>query len=58
MKQNLLLGAILAIIVLFLFLRTFGASAVVSIAIPESISEEEAAAWRDLAKKSSFDPRS
>ena len=33
-KQNLLLGAILAIIVLFLFLRTFGASAVVSIAIP------------------------
>jgi len=33
-KQNLLLGAVLAIIVLFLFLRTFGASAVVSIAIP------------------------
>ncbi|MDH3484912.1 MAG: efflux RND transporter permease subunit, partial [Myxococcales bacterium] len=33
-QQNLLLGAILAIIVLFLFLRTFGASAVVSIAIP------------------------
>ena len=33
-QQNLLLGAILAIIVLFLFLRTFGASAVVSVAIP------------------------
>ncbi len=33
-RQNLLLGAFLAIIVLFLFLRTFGASAVVSIAIP------------------------
>ena len=33
-KRNLLLGAILAIIVLFLFLRTFGASAVVSVAIP------------------------
>jgi HAE1 family hydrophobic/amphiphilic exporter-1 len=33
-QQNLLLGAILAIIVLFLFLRTFGASAVISIAIP------------------------
>ncbi|MDH3656257.1 MAG: efflux RND transporter permease subunit [Myxococcales bacterium] len=33
-QQNLLLGAILAVIVLFLFLRTFGASAVVSIAIP------------------------
>ncbi len=33
-EQNLLLGAILAVIVLFLFLRTFGASAVVSIAIP------------------------
>ena len=33
-KQNLLLGAILAMIVLFLFLRTFGASAVVSVAIP------------------------
>ncbi len=33
-EQNLLLGAVLAIIVLFLFLRTFGASAVVSIAIP------------------------
>ncbi|MCZ6807202.1 MAG: efflux RND transporter permease subunit, partial [Deltaproteobacteria bacterium] len=33
-RQNLLLGAILAVIVLFLFLRTFGASAVVSIAIP------------------------
>ncbi len=33
-KQNLLLGAALAIIVLFLFLRTFGASAVVSVAIP------------------------
>jgi HAE1 family hydrophobic/amphiphilic exporter-1 len=33
-QQNLLLGAVLAIIVLFLFLRTFGASAVVSIAIP------------------------
>lgn len=33
-QQNLLLGATLAIIVLFLFLRTFGASAVVSIAIP------------------------
>ena len=33
-QQNLLLGAALAIIVLFLFLRTFGASAVVSIAIP------------------------
>jgi len=33
-QQNLLLGGILAIIVLFLFLRTFGASAVVSIAIP------------------------
>ncbi len=33
-KQNLLLGAMLAIVVLFLFLRTFGASAVISIAIP------------------------
>ena len=33
-RQNLLLGASLAIVVLFLFLRTFGASAVVSIAIP------------------------
>ncbi len=33
-QRNLLLGAILAVIVLFLFLRTFGASAVVSIAIP------------------------
>ena len=33
-QQNLLLGAVLAIIVLFLFLRTFGASAVVSVAIP------------------------
>lgn len=33
-EQNLLLGAILAIVVLFLFLRTFGASAVVSVAIP------------------------
>jgi HAE1 family hydrophobic/amphiphilic exporter-1 len=33
-QQNLLLGATLAIIVLFLFLRTFGASAVVSVAIP------------------------
>ncbi|MEM7436132.1 MAG: efflux RND transporter permease subunit [Myxococcota bacterium] len=33
-QQNLLLGAMLAIVVLFLFLRTFGASAVVSIAIP------------------------
>jgi len=33
-QQNLLLGGVLAIIVLFLFLRTFGASAVVSVAIP------------------------
>ncbi|MFZ1864081.1 MAG: efflux RND transporter permease subunit, partial [Polyangiales bacterium] len=33
-EQNLLLGAILAVVVLFLFLRTFGASAVVSVAIP------------------------
>ena len=33
-RQNLLLGASLAVVVLFLFLRTFGASAVVSIAIP------------------------
>jgi len=33
-QQNLLLGAALAVIVLFLFLRTLGASAVVSIAIP------------------------
>ncbi|MGB5283282.1 MAG: efflux RND transporter permease subunit, partial [Polyangiales bacterium] len=33
-QQNLLLGAVLAMIVLFLFLRTFGASAVVSVAIP------------------------
>lgn len=33
-QQNLLLGALLAVIVLFLFLRTFGASAVVAIAIP------------------------
>jgi HAE1 family hydrophobic/amphiphilic exporter-1 len=33
-QQNLLLGAILAVVVLFLFLRTFGASAVVSVAIP------------------------
>jgi HAE1 family hydrophobic/amphiphilic exporter-1 len=33
-QQNLLLGAMLAMVVLFLFLRTFGASAVVSIAIP------------------------
>ena len=33
-RQNLLLGATLAIIVLFLFLRTVGASAVVSVAIP------------------------
>jgi len=33
-QQNLLLGAILAMVVLFLFLRTFGASAVVSVAIP------------------------
>ncbi len=33
-QQNLLLGAALAVVVLFLFLRTFGASAVVSVAIP------------------------
>ncbi|MEM9727407.1 MAG: efflux RND transporter permease subunit [Myxococcota bacterium] len=33
-RQNLLLGALLAVIVLFLFLRTVGASAVVSVAIP------------------------
>ncbi|MGD8607358.1 MAG: efflux RND transporter permease subunit [Myxococcales bacterium] len=33
-EQNLLLGALLAVVVLFLFLRTFGASAVVSVAIP------------------------
>jgi HAE1 family hydrophobic/amphiphilic exporter-1 len=33
-EQNLVLGAILAVVVLFLFLRTFGASAVVSVAIP------------------------
>ncbi|MEM7136115.1 MAG: efflux RND transporter permease subunit [Myxococcota bacterium] len=33
-RQNLLLGAILAVMVLFLFLRTVGASAVVSVAIP------------------------
>ena len=33
-RQNLLLGALLAVIALFLFLRSFGASAVVSIAIP------------------------
>jgi HAE1 family hydrophobic/amphiphilic exporter-1 len=33
-QRNLLLGAFLAVIVLFLFLRTLGASAVVSIAIP------------------------
>ncbi len=33
-KQNLLLGGLLAVLVLFLFLRTIGASAVVSIAIP------------------------
>jgi HAE1 family hydrophobic/amphiphilic exporter-1 len=35
-EQNLLLGAILAVVVLFLFLRTFGASAVISVAIPVS----------------------
>jgi len=35
-KQNLILGGILAIVVLFLFLRTFGASAVISVAIPLS----------------------
>lgn len=33
-RQNLLLGAVLAILVLFLFLRTFRASAIVSVAIP------------------------
>jgi HAE1 family hydrophobic/amphiphilic exporter-1 len=33
-QQNLLLGALLAVVVLFLFLRTLGASAVVSVAIP------------------------
>jgi HAE1 family hydrophobic/amphiphilic exporter-1 len=33
-QQNLLLGASLAIVVLFLFLRTLGASAVISVAIP------------------------
>jgi len=35
-EQNLILGAILAVVVLFLFLRTFGASAVISVAIPVS----------------------
>ena len=33
-RQNLLLGAFLAVVALFLFLRSFGASAVISIAIP------------------------
>jgi HAE1 family hydrophobic/amphiphilic exporter-1 len=33
-QQNLLLGAMLAMVVLFLFLRTIGASAVVGVAIP------------------------
>ena len=33
-RQNLLLGAVFAVIVLFLFLRTFRASAIVSVAIP------------------------
>lgn len=32
--------------------------AIVRIAIPESISDEETTAWRDLSKISSFDPRS
>ncbi|MFK7985045.1 MAG: efflux RND transporter permease subunit [Sandaracinaceae bacterium] len=36
-QQNLLLGAVLAIVVLFLFLRSFGASAIVSVAIPVSV---------------------
>lgn len=33
-QQNLLIGALLAVIVLFLFLRSFGASAIISLAIP------------------------
>ena len=36
-QQNLLLGAGLAILVLLLFLRSFGASAIVSVAIPVSV---------------------
>ncbi|HJL17124.1 MAG TPA: efflux RND transporter permease subunit [Sandaracinaceae bacterium LLY-WYZ-13_1] len=36
-QQNLLIGAGLAVIVLFLFLRSFGASAIVSLAIPISV---------------------
>lgn len=33
-QQNLLVGALLAVIALFVFLRSFGASAIVSLAIP------------------------
>lgn len=33
-RNNLLLGALLAIVVLFLFLRSFGASGIISLAIP------------------------
>ncbi len=36
-EQNLALGAFLAVLVLFLFLRSFGASAVVSVAIPACV---------------------
>lgn len=36
-RQNLILGAVLAVVVLLLFLRSAGASAVVAIAIPISI---------------------
>jgi len=33
-RNNLLLGALLAVVVLFLFLRSFGASGIISLAIP------------------------
>jgi HAE1 family hydrophobic/amphiphilic exporter-1 len=36
-QQNLLIGALLAVITLFLFLRSVGASAIVSLAIPISV---------------------
>jgi len=36
-QQNLLIGAILAIFTLFVFLRSFGASAIISLAIPISV---------------------
>ena len=36
-QQNLLIGALLAVITLFVFLRSFGASAIISLAIPISV---------------------